>query len=508
MNGSKPLEKGETVRINPSPVNAPQQPAPEPMVRETVVVPPQGPVPKTSVGTFIPQGKPQESESPSLRNNGASSLGKRIRTALMFLILFVLLLGGVWFVWTLIAGEKEVTITYWGLWEEDAIMRPVIAAFEEKHPKIKVSYVKASHREYRARLESAINRQDGPDVFRFHNTWVAMLREELSTVPEEIMTVNEFTATFYPVAASNLVARDSIYGLPLMFDGLGLYINEEIFSSNNAVPPTTWEEMQNLIPILTQRSDKTIVQSAIALGTTNNVENWSDILALLFLQNGADLIRPTSEQAEQALIFYRKFADPNDDYYTWNETLDNSIYAFTSGRVAMIFAPSWRAFEIHENNKSLKFRIVPVPQLPEGDATWASYWVEGVSAKSPYQKQAWEFVKYITSQEGASKLFTEESKIRLFGEPYARKDLADSLKDDPYLGAYIAQANHAKSFPLASRTFDDGINDKMIKYLENAVNAYSKGTSPTAALATAAEGFSQVLATYGLVSRSAPDTTQ
>ena len=72
------------------------------------------------------------------------------------------------------------------------------------------------------------------------------------------------------------------------------------------------------------------------------------------------------------------------------------------------------------------------------------------------------------------------------------------------MGAFIKQAANSKLFPLASRTFDNGINDKLIKYMEDAVNGMIAGSSPKAVLTTAASGFRQVLGSYGLSSGAAP----
>jgi len=233
------------------------------------------------------------------------------------------------------------------------------------------------------------------------------------------------------------------------------------------------------------------------------VEHYSDILATMFMQNGATLTAPSGREAEETLLFYRKFASPNDPLYTWNETMDNSIYAFASGKVAMILAPSWRAFDIVQMNPSLRFKIAPIPQLPGNTVNWASYWVEGVSSKSKYPTQSMEFMKFLTSKEGATILYLEEVKARkLFGELYARKELASFLTDDPYAGAYVAQGTDARSFPLASRTFDNGLNDKLIVYLENALNALKTGSSPTAELETMKAGFQQVFTTYGLTTNT------
>lgn len=480
--------------------------------QETIVVPAQGgakasdspefPVPEPQAEpTFsgispltVPVGSPQ----------GGNPWPKRI-LIMVVLIIFLgisVVLGRI--VFTYLTTPQEVTLTYWGLWENDGIIKPIIAEFEAENPKIKVQYSRQSHRQYRERLQAAVERGDGPDIFRYHNTWVPMLKNQLSPISETVMSVAQFKDAFYQVATNDLVGGQTIYGIPLMIEGLGLYYNEDIFAAAGVTtPPATWEELLALVPKISKPEGNGFAVSAIALGTTGNIENYSDILATMFMQNGANLTIPKGKEAEETLAFYHKFANPTDPVYTWNETMDNSMYAFANGKVAMIFAPSWRAFDIIEMakqvNPALKFKIAPIPQLPGNTISWASYWVEGISEKSKYKKQAEEFLKFLTSRETMTKLYTEESKIRLFGEPYARVDMASLLSNDPYVGPFITQAKDARSFPVASRTFDNGLNDRMMKYLENAVNAMNTGSSPQQELDTVSNGFSQVLSSYGLV---------
>ncbi len=486
--------------VSPSPAQPlPQSPPPpEPVAppAETIVVPEAG-SPKSAPSPFTPQTAGGAGQPP---RGSASPWGKRILTVgIIFVILTILVVAGR-FAYSLFTANQTVTITYWGLWENDASIRNLLNSFEASYPKTKVQYVQQSPQQYRERLQAAIGRGEGPDVFRFHNTWTPMIGRDLLAIPASVSSTSEFLSSFYPVAATNLVSGGSIYGIPLMIDGLGLYYNEGLLSAAGVTVPATWNDVLSVAPKLTVKNDSGIIRSAIALGTADNIENFSDILAVMMMQNGAKLPNLKSQEAIEALTFYRKFADPADPVYTWNDSLDNSIAAFASGKVAMILAPSWRAFEIKQMNPNLYFKIAPIPQLPGTTITWASYWVEGVSAKTKYPKQAFEFLKYLTSRETATKLYTDLSKIRLFGEPYARVDLGKSLTADPLVGAYITQAQTAKSFPLASRTFDNGINDNLIKYLKDAVNSLGSGNSPQAALETADNGFRQVLAPYGLSS--------
>lgn len=475
---------------------------------DTIVVPP---VEKTGAAETNPDASFQNPFIPNVQVPTAdgtpppgSSKKPFLRILLLVVGLFVLGILG-WFIWGRVSGggatpAKEVTLNYWSLWENDAVTRQFISEYESTHPGVKIQYTQQSPKQYRERLQSAINRGEGPDIFRFHNTWIPMLRSQLALVPPTVMTPAEFTTSFFPVASNDLVAGSSIFGLPLMMDGLGLYINDGLFATAGVTEPSTWTDVINLIPKLTVKNGTAIVTSAIALGTTNNVEHFSDILALMFLQNGASIANPVGKEAEGTLIFYRKFSDTSDPLYTWSDGMDNSISAFANGRAAMILAPSWRAHEITQLNPQLRFHIVPAPQLQGNAVAWASYWVEGVSSRSPNQEAAWEFVKYMTSAEGATKLYTEASKTRLFGEPYARVELANSIAEDPYLGAFVKQAVYARSFPMASRTYDNGLNDKLIQYATDAVNGMVTGGSPTQVLTTMAAGFRQVLSSYGLTS--------
>lgn len=406
----------------------------------------------------------------------------------------------------LFTGTKKSssTITWWGLWEDPGVITPLITAYQDKHPGVKIEYVRQSQQDYRERLTSALAKGTGPDIFMFHNSWVPMFRNDLDVLPSSVMNPADFAKTFYPVASSDLTSGTGIVGIPLEYDGLALFINEDIFNKAGKTPPTTWDDLRVVARELTVKDDQgTITQSGVALGRTENVDHWQEILALLMLQNGVDMNKPTGVSAEGALTFYTLFSTSDG---VWDATLPSSTQAFAAGKLAMYFAPSWRAFEIEQQNPNLKFKTVPVPQLPkdspnQADITYASYWVQGVSQRSTNKSVAWDFLKFLSTQDSLQKLFTAESAQRKFGEPYSRVDMAGLLTSHPLIGSIITQAPGAQSWYLYSRTFDGptGINSQMANYFGDAVNAMVSGNTPVnKALETAAAGVQQVLSQYRL----------
>jgi multiple sugar transport system substrate-binding protein len=419
-------------------------------------------------------------------------------------IIGVIILG---FVILNLMGSKvinpQTTITWWGMWEDQTIVAPIIAEYESKNPKVKINYIKQSHQDYRERLTNAFAKGTGPDIFRFHNTWVPMFRGELDTLPASVMSASEFATTFYPIATSDLTSGTGLVGIPLMYDGLGLYINEEIFAKEGKTPPVTWDDLRTLAIELTQKDDQDLItRSGIAMGRTENVDHWQEILALLMIQNGVNLSNPTGKLAEDALNYFTIFSRVDG---VWDSAMPPSTIAFAAGKTAMYLGPSWRAFEIREQNPNLKFRVVKVPQVAkqnpsEPDTAYATYWVEGVWSRSKNKEESWKFVKFLSETDTLQKLYLSAAKTRPFGEAYPRVEMQETLKDDPVLGGIISTAGDAQSWYLASRTFDGntGINSLISKYFEDAINSVNTNNPASKALETVAQGVSQVLSQYGL----------
>lgn len=447
-----------------------------------------------------PEEQYQQSDDPSNRRFPSFSVGSIIKIFLgLFVVAIVLFLI---FAIVIPLFSKKSTgkaeITYWGLWEDKNTIAPIIEDFNKKYPDIKVTYLKQDIKNYREKLSTRIANNTGPDVFVFHNSWYPMFSSNLLPLSTDIISKKEFADSFYPVAQKDLIKNGAIYAIPTELDTLALYANTDIFKSAGVKVPDNWEDFLKVASSLTVIDESGKIQtSGAALGTFDNIAHAPDIISMIFSQNGANInnLSSTQKAASEALTFYTSFA--TGDRRVWDNTLDNSRQAFKEGKVAMYFGYSWDYFEIKANNPNLNIEIHPVPKIKDNKMTSASYWAAGVSSKSNFKKEASLFLKFLTDKETQQKLYSIESRTRAFGEPYARKDLADQLKNSP-IYSFVSQGNDAVSTFFASDTYDDGINSQSNAYLGNAVRSMlSSNSSSETSVSTLAQGVSQVLKQYG-----------
>ncbi len=385
---------------------------------------------------------------------------------------------------------KKVELTYWGLFEPVGVFQPLIEEYQKENPNVKITYEErafstlAQHKET---LLTRLREGTGPDIFRIHNTWIPEFASELSPLPSDVMSSADFASNFYPPMQNLLSHQGQLYAIPLMYDGLMLFYNKKHFEEagvNQA--PTDWEEFREVAVRLTKtdKETKKITQAGAAIGTADNVAHFSDVLGLMFAQSGVTFPAGlTSSGARDALIFYTNFSTRDK---VWDASFSDSIYAFAQGKVSMIFAPSWRAFDIQALNPGLDFATAVVPQipsLPQEDQTttnWASFWAEGVNLDSENAEECWKFLEFLVQAENMRQLYSEEAKLREFGEPYSRKDLGDVLLTNDYLAPLIDSAPTATSYIIADRSG----NDVCVEAVAETVNSVLQGKDIDQALET------------------------
>lgn len=395
-------------------------------------------------------------------------------------------------------GPGKAPLTYWGLFESPEVFKPVINDYTEKHSNVTVDYQQKSYStlaQYKETVLTRLKEGKAPDIMRIHSSWVRELSPYLYNLPAKVMSKDEFGSTFYPAAREALMVGGEIYGVPLQYEGLLLLANKKLLDDAGVSFPQTWEQFRDAAAKLTKTAEgaKKITQAGAALGLSSNIPHAADILSLMFLQSGLKIPDDLSSQsAVETLTFYNIFYRSDK---VWDETLPDSLLAFSRGQVAFVFAPSWRILDIKNLNPGLDIQVGSVPQVTDLDGKvtnevqLASFWVEVVPKASKFKDTAYDFLKFVSSADSLKKMYALEATGRLFGEAYPRVDMATLLSTDPYLGPLVASAPKAKTSILV----DASGNDQLVSILNKAIADGAAGADGKVALTNAKKNIDQTL---------------
>ncbi|MFH1890474.1 MAG: hypothetical protein ABIJ91_02835 [Candidatus Kuenenbacteria bacterium] len=387
--------------------------------------------------------------------------------------------------------KKPITLKYWRVFDSSDSFSEIIGDYKYLHPNVNIEYRKLRYDEYEKALIEAWAEDRGPDIFAIHNTWVGEYESKILPMPETIklpyvVSRNKKTeaieeADYKQVKALNpidirnnfaetvyqdVVRNAKIFGLPLSVDTLALFYNRTMFDNGQiAKIPNTWVEVKEAVRRLTLQNDQgEIVQSGIALGTNNNINRYSDVLSLLMMQNGTEMVDESGRMAifdqpssfstdknyrpgQEATRFYTDFAMPAKEVYSWNEDMPEASQAFISERLAMMLGYSYQLPLIKTQGVRLNIGVAEVPHI-NSDGTdalgskvnFASYWVETVAKKTENADYAWDFLMFAVSENEAIKYLKKTKK------PTALRALIEGQMQDADIKPFANQVLTAKTW--------------------------------------------------------------
>src|SRR6185312_9057339 len=166
-----------------------------------------------------------------------------------------------------------------------------------------IKYTQIDPADYDTKLLSALAAGTGPDIFQIGNHEMPKWRSVLAPVPATAAyTLVSLETDFPSVVEQDFASNGQIYALPFSIDTLAMIYNKDIFDSAGiAIPPKTWDDLQNDVGRLRSvNAQGQLAQAAAAIGGSHaSIANAQDILFLLMIQNGT---RMTSNDLSSAIF--------------------------------------------------------------------------------------------------------------------------------------------------------------------------------------------------------------
>lgn len=317
-------------------------------------------------------------------------------------------------------AQEQVTlkVSTWDL-EANPSVKNVVAAFEAANPNIKVDIMDIASADYTQKLSVMLNGGSELDAFWIKDadtTKSLFDKGQLADLTSYIEKDGIDLEGYNGLANNFKMPGGEIVGLPARSDYYVLYYNKDIFDAAGVEYPTndmTWEEFEATAKKITAGKDADKKFGALLHTWQACVQNWG-------VQDGKNTIMATDYS------FFKPYYEmalrmQNDDASIMDYGVlktGNIHYSspFLTGNVGMMPMGTWFATtiiaKINEGESNINWGIATLPHASDVEAgyTVGSATPIVMNAASKKQDAAWEFIKFVTSEEGA-KIYAEAGAI-------------------------------------------------------------------------------------------------
>jgi ABC-type glycerol-3-phosphate transport system substrate-binding protein len=368
---------------------------------------------------------------------------------------------------------------------------------EQQYKGLSLSYVEKKPELLQRDLVNALASGKGPDVFMIPPGQVAENIDRLYVIPYDSYPKSTFTKNFVDIS-EQLLTDQGILGIPLFINPMIMFYNRDLFTSAfETAPPTTWDDLDRVTPLITKKNDAGVItQSAVALGTANNITHTKDILSLRLLQKNNPIVTfkdlnwvtTLGENTDLFDVFnwYTAHAQKENPLYSWNQSLPKDVDYFTAGKLGVYFGYPTEIESIRKKNPNLNFAVTMIPQVSKDSkkVVYGELYSIGVSKISKNLPNAVAVASILASAENVPQYLTNTFLV-----PARRDLLNDRPKNDPDRAMIMNSG-------IITQSFFDPNADKTNQLFVDAINQINAGTrTPDQIIITIVGGFNDLLDT-------------
>jgi arabinogalactan oligomer/maltooligosaccharide transport system permease protein len=363
--------------------------------------------------------------------------------------------------WAALAATEPIDIKVWHAYrgvEQDALLS-LLEAYDDAHPELIVSPLYITPSAFAAKLEAAVPRGNGPEVFIAPHERIGSW--SLSGIVD--------TTELHPTTTQALTYDGKLYGVPLTFKCLALFVNNDLIQQ----APQNTNEILSIAPALIERG---ITPLAYQATDAYYHALWMHGFGgSVFTEEGATLSSPENIES---LEFVQSLQDKKIIPEEPTSALISQL--FNKGEAALVINGPWFLGEI---SKDIDYSVHPLPIISKTGTRAKPYLtVEGamISAQAQHPKEATKLAEFLASKEGATARALEGKQSVATTSAYEHP----KISSDPIQKAFLIQLNH--SIPMPNRPEMSATWEPMAR----AIRRIARGTlTPKAAMITAQQEY-------------------
>ena len=293
---------------------------------------------------------------------------------------------------------EEVTITFWHTYgdsEEAQFLNVVMPLWEKAHPEIKVEAVRQDSSQYHQMIVTSFGTGMSPDVARVDITNVAAYAKQGGLVAlSDFADFAELSAAYLEAPLSTNLYQGKYYGLPLDTNCKAAVVNTNVLKELglNEVPAT----MEEFLAAAKDRGTYSL--------NVSGVGDW-DMYPYFWLFGGTltdeGFTKATGYlDSEASIAAINKLLELHDQKIFTIRDVDGSVDAWDgiNSEYAMFFEGPWY-FGSYEDCAAKGIVAATIPTYEGRSASVVGGEDIAVFAASKHQQAAYEFAKFMTSEE-------------------------------------------------------------------------------------------------------------
>ncbi|HKT56171.1 MAG TPA: sugar ABC transporter substrate-binding protein [Microbacterium sp.] len=314
------------------------------------------------------------------------------------------------------SANQNVTLTFSQWWAPEmptGALQGIVDSFHKEHPKITIKLISAPFPSLQTQTISEAASGTLPDIVGLDGSWVNPLYKQgaLLNLTDAMKSAKYDDSQL----ASQVAFKGSTYMIPVVNFVYPLFTNDAVLAKAGiTAPPTTWSQFTADAKKISQ-TESGVKGWVVPLGTTNPNGAQNDILSWAWASGGSMLSNGEPNLTNNPDV--QGAVDMVKDLVTSNAVLPGAnslqetdkVTNFINGRVGMMVDSLAHVTTITKGAPNLKFTVSAQPVKDGYTGTkgmLTASWGIGVSAKTKYPTQAWQFIQYLMSKDTNSKLST------------------------------------------------------------------------------------------------------